>query len=86
MKVTEEQVELMLKQFLDERLKMVEKLTIVDFDCWISGFIAGNSCCESDMRPEDYSKLIQYLVASEQAKRCGVTGTKLETFKTFNIK
>jgi len=73
------------KHYLDARESLKQKLTIQDFDCWVGGFVSGAGIFDSSLKKEYFDELIKFLLVSEEAKRCGVFGTKDEIWKEYGL-
>lgn len=80
--------ETIIKQFekwKEELAKIDEQpVNARDFDCWLSGYVAGFSL-QRNLVLEEVRKTLKEVVESESAKKVGVTGTKVEAIKEVEV-
>lgn len=80
--------EVMVKMFTNWKAQtevLGEKVGVVGFDSWVSGFVGGYTLSHQDFDISEIKSEIDFLVASDIAKECGVTGTLFESFKTSSL-
>lgn len=61
-----------------------EKMTVQDFDFWLTGFINGYTL-DKDITEEQAKEISDYIVVSDVAKEIGVTGTLKESIRELNL-